>query len=92
MKIPILGSHREYNLDHYVYMNLIKLGHEVMFYGYRERLGRLASPVRMSVTRSNLVRNITNLVWFNNVNREMRDSAKKFSLGLARPIDWFKTR
>jgi len=27
-----------YNLEHYVYMNLVKLGHEVKFYGYEDEL------------------------------------------------------
>jgi hypothetical protein len=31
-----------YNLEYYVYMNLIKLGHEVRFYGYKEMLPTFA--------------------------------------------------
>lgn len=43
-----------YNLEHYVYMNLVKLGHDVRFYGYKEKLGKLANPVRMAITRSKM--------------------------------------
>jgi len=56
MRILLPGSHMNYNLENYVYMNLVKLGHEVKFYGYKERLGRLANPIRMAITRSKLVR------------------------------------
>jgi len=45
-----------YNLEHYVYMNLVKLGHEVRFYGYKEKLDRFANPIRMTVTRSKSIR------------------------------------
>jgi hypothetical protein len=31
MRILLLGSHMNYNLEQYVHMNLVKLGHEVRF-------------------------------------------------------------
>jgi hypothetical protein len=40
MRMLLLSSHMNYNLEHYVYMNLVKLGHEVKFYGYKEKLAR----------------------------------------------------
>jgi spore maturation protein CgeB len=67
-----------YNLKHYVYMNLVKLGHEVKFYGYKDKLGRLANPIRMAITRSKLVRNIANLFWLNRINDEIKEAAESF--------------
>lgn len=78
MKILLLGSHMHYNLEHYVYMNLFKLGHEVKFYGYKEKLGRLVDPIRMAITRSKLMRDAANLLWLNRINNEIKRVAKAF--------------
>jgi len=59
-------------------MNLVKLGHKVKFYGYRGRLGRLANPVRMAITRSKPLRDIANLLWLNKINDEIKRVAEKF--------------
>jgi spore maturation protein CgeB len=76
MRILILGSHMNYNLEHYVYMNLVKLGHEVRFYGYKEKLGRFANPIRMAITRSKLIRNLANIFWLNRINDEIKRIAE----------------
>jgi spore maturation protein CgeB len=78
MKTLLLGSHMNYNLEHYVYMNLARLGHEVRFYGYKEKLGRFANPIRMAVTRSKLVRDVANLFWLNRINDEIKEVAEQF--------------
>jgi spore maturation protein CgeB len=78
MRILVLGSHMNYNLEHYVYMNLVKLGHEVRFYGYKEKLGRLANPIRMMITRSKLVRDVASLFWLNRINDEIKGVAESF--------------
>ena len=78
MKILLLGSHTNYNLEHYVYMNLVKLGHEVMFYGYKERLGKFANPIRMAITRSRLIRDLANAFWLNRINNEIKRIAETF--------------
>jgi spore maturation protein CgeB len=78
MRILLLGSHMNYNLEHYVYMNLVKLGHEVRFYGYKEKLGRFANPVRMAITRSKTIRNLANVFWLNRINDEIKRIAKAF--------------
>jgi spore maturation protein CgeB len=78
MRILLLGSHMNYNLEHYVYMNLVKLGHEVKFYGYREKLGRLANPIRMAATRSKPIRDLANLFWLNKINDEIKRVAEAF--------------
>jgi len=67
-------------------MNLGKLGHEVRFYGYRERLGRLANPVRMAITRSKFIRDLANLVWLNKINEEIKNVAGAFRPGLVLSI------
>jgi spore maturation protein CgeB len=59
-------------------MNLVKLRHEVKFYGYKEKLGRLANPIRMAITRSKLVRDMANLFWLNRINDEIKKVAKSF--------------
>ena len=78
MKILLLGSHLNYNLEHYVYVNLAKLGHKVKFYGYKERLGMLANPTRMAITRSKLVRDVANIFWLDRINDEIKEIAKNF--------------
>ena len=67
-----------YNLEHYVYMNLVKLGHEVKFYGYKDKLGRFANPIRMAITRSKLVRGLANIFWLNKINNEIKRIAEAF--------------
>jgi spore maturation protein CgeB len=78
MKILLLGSHLNYNLEHYVYVNLVKLGHEVRFCGYKEKLGKFANPIRMAITRSKLIRNLANIFWLNRVNEEIKRIAEAF--------------
>jgi len=100
MRVLLLGSHMNYNLEHYVYMNLVKLGHEVEFYGYKEKLGRLANPIRMVITRSKPVRDLANLFWLNKINDEIKRVAEAFHPDLVlsikgeavRPetIEWIK--
>jgi len=67
-----------YNLEHYVYMNLKRLGYEVMFYGYRDRIGRLANPVRMGITRSKWLRSLADVFWLNKANEEIKRLAEEF--------------
>jgi spore maturation protein CgeB len=78
MRILLLGSHMNYNLEHYVYMNLVKLGHEVRFYGYKERLGKFANPIRIAITRSKLIRDLANAFWLNRINNEIKRIAETF--------------
>jgi spore maturation protein CgeB len=78
MRILLLGSHMNYNLEHYVYMNLVKLGYEVKFYGYKEKLGRLANPIRMAATRSKPIRDLANLFWLNKINDEIKRVTEAF--------------
>jgi spore maturation protein CgeB len=75
-----------YNLEHYVYMNLVKLGHEVKFYGYRKRIGRLANPIRMAITRSKFMRDAANLLWLSKVNDEIKRVAEAFQPDLVLSI------
>jgi len=100
MRILLLGSHMNYNLEHYAYMNLVKLSHEVRFYGYKEKLGRFANPIRMTITRSKLMRNLANLFWLNRINDEIKRIAEAFHPDLVlsikgeavkpKTIEWIK--
>jgi spore maturation protein CgeB len=75
-----------YNLEHYVYMNLVKLGHQVKFYGYKEKLGRLADLVRMAISRSKLIRDLASIFWLNQVNEEIKRIAEDFKPDLVLSI------
>ena len=72
MRILILGSHMNYNLEHYLYAIANRLGHNVEFYGYRSDLGALAGIVRMAVTRSKSLRGLANSSVLDGVNRRMK--------------------
>lgn len=78
MRVLLLGSHINYNLEHYVYMNLVKLGYEVKFYGYKEKLGRLTNTVRMTITRSKLLRDMASTFLLNKINDEIKKIAEQF--------------
>jgi spore maturation protein CgeB len=67
-------------------MNLVKLGHDVKFYGYKERLGRLANPIRMMITRSKLMRDLSSLFWLNKINDEIKEVAEAFQPDLVLSI------
>ena len=75
-----------YNLEHYVYMNLVKLGHTVNFYGYREKLGKFANPIRMVITRSKPVRDVANILYLDKINDEIERIAKAFEPDLVLSI------
>jgi|YelNatPaOPRAMG01_1025707.scaffolds.fasta_scaffold01671_24 spore maturation protein CgeB len=100
MRVLLLGSHMNYNLEHYVYMNLVKLGHEVKFYGYKEKLSRLANPIRMAATRSKPIRDLANLFWLSKINDEIKRVAEAFHPDLVlsikgeavkpKTIEWIK--
>jgi len=70
MKLLVLGSHA-YTIEHFACMNLRELGHEVMFYGYKDKIGRLADPVRMTITRSAVLRSLAGPLWLNRINDEI---------------------
>uniref|UniRef100_A0A7C5UU48 Uncharacterized protein n=1 Tax=candidate division CPR3 bacterium TaxID=2268181 RepID=A0A7C5UU48_UNCC3 len=53
-------------------MNLVKLGHEIRFYGYKEKLGRFANPIRMVITRSKPIIDLANLFWLKRINDEIK--------------------
>ncbi len=58
MRVLLLGSHLGYNLEHYVKIALERLGSQVEFVGYRGSLGRLETPVRVAISRSDKVRRL----------------------------------
>ena len=86
MKVLLLGSHISYNLEHYVYMNLKRLGCEVKFCGYKKTLGRLATPMRMAISRSRIIRRVMNSIYLNKINDEVRRLAESYSPDLVLSI------
>jgi spore maturation protein CgeB len=81
-------------------MNLVKLGHEVKFYGYKDKLGKLANPIRMAITRSKPIRDLANIFWLNRINDEIKGIAEAFHPDLVlsikgevvkpKTIEWIK--
>lgn len=100
MKILLLGSHLNYNLEHHIYMNLEKLGYEVRSFGYRERLGRLVTLLRMAITRSKNFRDFAGVFRLNQVNEEIKKLTGEFTPELVlsikgeavtpKTVDWIK--
>lgn len=78
MKVLILGSHMNYNLEHFMYMNLKRLGHLVTFCGYKDSLGQMSDPVRILISRSDIARTIARHGWLNRINDCFKRSAKDF--------------
>lgn len=58
-RVLLLGSHLGYNLEHYVKIALEKSGCPVEFFGYKDLLGSSSSIIRMAMTRSSLIRKLT---------------------------------
>lgn len=79
MKILLLGSHLNSNLEHYTQMNFQKMGHKVMFYGYREKLGKLATHIRMTMCRSSF-RKFIHLITLEKINEEIQRIAQQLRL------------
>jgi len=101
LKILLLGSHLNYNLEHYVKMNLEKMRHEVVFYGYREKLGKFATPIRMAICRSRSFRQLIQRIALEKINEEIKRTAQKlrpdFVLSIKgeavepKTIEWIKS-
>jgi len=68
-----------YNLEHYVFMNLKTMGHDVRFYGYRRKLGALSNPIRMGVSRSSVLKSIADSTLFSKMNSEIKEIASQFT-------------
>ena len=79
MKILVLGSNLGYNLDYYAFLNLQKLGHEVKFYGYRDKLPKkISNFVKLTATRSKLAREIEYTLFLKKINKEIIYLTKSF--------------
>jgi spore maturation protein CgeB len=79
LKVLLLGSHLDYNLEHYVKMALERLGCEVRFVGYRGFLGHFAIPLRMLITRSERVRLLTEPFALRKFNEAVEYVGSKFA-------------
>jgi spore maturation protein CgeB len=79
MRILLLGSHLGYNLEYYVKAALERLGCDVRFVGYREYLGRLATPVRVVISRSARTRQIIGPLAL----RKFNEIAKRIAVGFS---------
>jgi spore maturation protein CgeB len=99
VQVLLLGSHLGYNLEYYVKAALERLGCDVKFVGYREYIGRLATPVRFAISRSARTRQIIEPLAL----RKFNEVAKRIAVGfspqvcivikgeavLPEAIDWF---
>jgi len=68
VKILLLGSDLNYNLEYFTLRALKMLGHDVHFFGYREWIGPYPSLIRIAMTRSYYIRLISKTLWLNNLN------------------------
>lgn len=71
-KILIIGSHLNFNLEHFFKINLERLNKEVSFIGYKTFLKIFTTPVRMVVTRSKNVRSFLNPVFLDYFNKHVK--------------------
>jgi hypothetical protein len=53
---------------------LVKLGYEVRFYDYKEKLSRFINPIRMVIARSKSIRGLVNIFWLNKIDDEVKKS------------------
>jgi spore maturation protein CgeB len=77
LKILLLGSCLNYNLEHYIQMNFQKMGHEVVFYGYREEFGKLGTPIRMAMCRSRSFRQFIQPLALKKINEAIKRIAQE---------------
>lgn len=99
LKVLLLGGHLRCNLEYFVKMGLEKLGCEVQFLGYGEFLGRLATPVRIIISRSKGARWLLEPVGLREFNRRAMQLALAFDPDLILSVkgeavlpptlDWF---
>lgn len=78
MRVLLLGSHKNYNLEHYASLGLKTLGCEVAFLGYREFLGSLSTMKRMIITRSNFSRRLASKYGVGKFNNATKLLASQF--------------
>jgi spore maturation protein CgeB len=76
-KFVLVGSYQGYNLESYVKLALERLGHSVNYFTYYGLLGRLASPVRMSTTRSAILRELARPLFLNKINKKLKEALVK---------------
>lgn len=68
-KVLVIGRRMHYNLEHYTYNALKRLGVEVRFTGYASILNfKCMEFARMLATRSNVIREIFTPLWLKKVN------------------------
>lgn len=79
MKISVIASKRSFNLEDYVVRALTNLGHDVQFLGYNEINGKKYSEfIRMTSTRSVLIRNISSPFWLKSINDKYKEALGKY--------------
>jgi len=80
--ILIVGSHLNYNLEHYTKIAFENLGYRVVFFGYRDVIGRGASVVRMAISRSNVLRQLLKSIPLGKMNDKLIDAVSDFQPSL----------
>jgi spore maturation protein CgeB len=98
----LLGSHKDYNLEHYTSLSLETLGCEVAFLGYREFLGSFRTMKRMIITRSNFSRRLAKKYGLGKFNGATKLLASRFQPDLVlvikgeallpETLDWFSEK
>ncbi len=86
-RIVIIGSHLNYNLEHFIYRAFERLNHEVKFIGFKDILGKDYSElIRMISSRSYLLRKLSTPLWLNKLNKIYLDEINKFNPDLVLSI------
>lgn len=86
LRVLLIGSHLGYNVEHYAKMALERLGCEVCFVGYRDIFGPMATPMRMTITRSRSMIRLLEPLVLRRFDKLLRKVARDFRPQLALAI------
>ena len=77
-RVFMVGPYIGYNLDSYTKMALERLGYPVTFFEYNKFLGRFASPIRMTTSRSAILRALASPLILKKINRKLQEQLSNF--------------
>ncbi len=78
-KIFLIGSHLNYNLEHFTKIACEDLGQKVSFFGYKDLMRQYPSFVRMGITRSSKVRSLSKHLFLNRINLAIRNEIRELN-------------
>jgi spore maturation protein CgeB len=78
-KIFLIGSHLNYNLEHFTKVACENLGQSISFFGYKDLMRQYPLFVRMALTRSSMVRSFSKHLFLNRINQTIRNTIKELN-------------